>query len=153
MLPIIGWAVALIGSLAAFAFIQDATVVWVSLWVAAGAFAALVTSVLNLPFVFQLIVFLLVMGIFLFLLRPSFRKRFPIAVQPTNADLLLGQYAPVTAAIDNLAGVGQVKINGMEWSARSTDGQPIEEGTVVCIHHIEGVKLMVFPVVDDFNLD
>jgi membrane protein implicated in regulation of membrane protease activity len=153
MLPIIGWAVALIGSLAAFAFIQDATVVWVSLWVAAGAFAALVTSVLNLPFVFQLIVFLLVMGIFLFLLRPSFRKRFPITVQPTNTDLLLGQYAPVTAAIDNLAGVGQVKVNGMEWSARSTDGQPIEEGTVVCIHHIEGVKLFVFPVVDDFNLD
>lgn len=153
MLPIIGWAVALIGSLAAFAFIQDATVAWVSLWVAAGAFAALVTSVLNLPFVFQLIVFLLVMGIFLFLLRPSFRKRFPIAVQPTNTDLLLGKYAPVTAAIDNLAGVGQVKVDGMEWSARSTDGQPIEEGTVVCIHHIEGVKLMVFPVVDDFNLD
>ena len=153
MLPIIGWTVALILSLAAFAFIQDATVVWISLWVAAGAFAGLVTSVLNLPFIFQIIVFLLVTGIFIFLLRPSFRKRFPIAVQPTNTDMLLGMYVPVTVAIDNLNGVGQVKVNGMEWSARSTDGQPIEEGTVVCIHHIEGVKVFVFPVVDDFNLD
>ena len=153
MLPIIGWAVALVASLAAFAFIQDASIVWISLWVAAGAFAGLVTSVLNLPFVFQLIVFLLVVGIFVFLLKPSFRKRFPIAVQPTNTDLLLGKYVPVTITIDNLAGVGQVKVDGMEWSARSTDGQPIEEGTVVCIHHIEGVKVFVFPVVDDFNLD
>ena len=153
MLPIVGWSIALVLALGAFAFIQDATVVWVSLLISAGAFAGLVTSVLDLPFVFQLIVFMLVSGIFIFLLKPSLRKRFPVAVQPTNADLLLGMYVPVTIAIDNVAGVGQVKVNGIEWSARSTDGQPIEEGTVVCIHHIEGVKVMVYPVVDDFNLD
>ena len=153
MLPIIGWSVALVLALGAFAFIQDATVVWVSLLISAGAFAGLVTSVLDLPVVFQLIVFMLVSGIFIFLLKPSLRKRFPVTVQPTNADLLLGMYVPVTIAIDNVAGVGQVKVNGIEWSARSTDGQPIEEGTVVCIHHIEGVKVMVYPVVDDFNLD
>jgi membrane protein implicated in regulation of membrane protease activity len=146
MLPIIGWIAALVLSLAAFAFIQDATVVWVSLWVAAGAFAGLVTSVLNLPFIFQLIVFLLVTGIFIFLLKPSFRKRFPIAVQPTNTDLLLGKYAPVTIAIDNVAGVGQVKVDGMEWSARSTDGSCIEPGAEIRVDRIEGVKVFVSPL-------
>lgn len=153
MLPIIGWTLALVASLAVFFFMQEASLVWVSLWIAAGAFAGLVTSVLNLPFIFQLFVFLLITGIFTFLLRPSIRKRFPIPVIPTNTEALIGKYAPVTVAIDNITGAGQVKLDGMEWSARSTDGQPIEEGTVVCVHHIEGVKLIVFPVVDDFNLD
>lgn len=153
MLPIIGWTLALLASLAAFFFIQEASIVWVSLWIAAGSFAGLVCSVLNLPFIFQLFVFLLITGIFCFLLRPSVRKRFPIAVTPTNIDAIVGKYAPVTVAIDNIVGAGQVKLDGMEWSARSTDGQPIEEGTVVCVHHIEGVKLFVFPVVEDFNLD
>ena len=131
MLPIIGWTLALLASLAAFFFIQEASVVWVSLWIAAGSFAGLVCSVLNLPFIFQLFVFLLITGIFCFLLRPSVRKRFPIAVTPTNIDAIVGKYAPVTVAIDNIVGAGQVKLDGMEWSARSTDGQPIEEGTVV----------------------
>ncbi len=153
MLEIIGWTLALVAALAVFFFMQEASLVWVSLWIAAGAFAGLVTSVLSLPFVFQLFVFLLITGIFIFLLRPSIRKRFPIAVIPTNTDALIGKYAPVTVAIDNITGAGQIKVDGMEWSARSTDGQPIEEGTVVCIHHIEGVKMIVFPVVDDFNLD
>ena len=153
MLPIIGWALAMLGSLAVFFFVQEASLVWVSLWIAAGSFAGLVCSVLNLPFIFQLFVFLLITGIFCFLLRPSIRKRFPLQVIPTNVNALIGKYAPVTVAIDNIVGAGQVKIDGMEWSARSTDGQPIEEGTVVCVHHIEGVKVFVFPVVDDFNLD
>ena len=78
MLPIIGWALAMLGSLAAFFFVQEASVVWVSLWIAAGSFAGLVCSVLNLPFIFQLFVFLLITGIFCFLLRPSIRKRFPL---------------------------------------------------------------------------
>ena len=127
--------------------------VWLSIWMAAASLGALIFSVLPVPFVLQFVVFLLVLGIFLFLLKPSIRKRFPIRVQPTNANMILGKYAPVTIAIDNIAGCGQIKFNGMEWTARSTDGQPIEAGAVVCVHHIEGVTAYVFPIAEDFTLD
>ena len=153
MLWTIGWALALVVSTAAFLFIENATVAWISIWLAAGSLGALVLSLLSLPFVLQLLVFFLIVGIFLFLMKPSIRKRFPVRVQPTNADMILGKYAPVTVAIDNIIGCGQIKIGGMEWSARSTDGQPIEEGTVVCVHHIEGVKAFVFPIAEDLTLD
>ena len=153
MLWTIGWAAALVVSLAAFLFVENATIVWISIWLAAGSLAALVLSLLSLPLVLQLLVFLLVVGIFLFLMKPSIRKRFPIRIQPTNADMILGKYAPVTIAIDNIAGTGQIKVDGMEWTARSTDGQPIEEGAVVCVHHFEGVKAFVFPIAEDYTLD
>ena len=149
----IGWALALVVSAAAFLFIENAAVAWISIWLAAGSLAALVLSLLSLPFILQILIFILIVDIFLFLMKPSIRKRFPVRVQPTNADMILGKYAPVTVAIDNIAGCGQIKVNGMEWSARSTDGQPIEEGTVVCVHHIEGVKAFVFPIAEDITLD
>lgn len=153
MISTIGWALALVVSAAAFLFVENATIVWISIWMAAGSLAALVLSLLSLPFILQILIFILIVGIFLFLMKPSIRKRFPVRVQPTNADMILGKYAPVTAAIDNIVGCGQIKIGGMEWTARSTDGQPIEEGTVVCVHHIEGVKAFVFPIAEDITLD
>ena len=45
--------------------------------------------------------------------------------------------------IDNLAQTGQVRINDIEWTARSADDEKIGEGTVVAIEEIRGVKLIV----------
>ena len=46
--------------------------------------------------------------------------------------------------INNLLGVGQVIINGMEWSARARDNsEKISVGEVVVIRDIRGVKLIV----------
>ena len=149
----LGWAAALVLCIAVFLLVENATVVWFSIWLAAASLAALIFSVLPVPFVLQFVVFLLVLGIFLFLLKPSIRRRFPSKIHATNADRILGKYAPVTIAIDNVAGTGQIKVDGMEWTARSTDGQPIEEGAVVCLHHIDGVTVYVFPVVEDYTLD
>ena len=57
---------------------------------------------------------------------------------------IVGKKAIVTATIDNLKAVGQVTVNGMEWSARSTaDTVVIPEGAVVYIVAINGVKLIV----------
>lgn len=149
----LGWAAALVLCIAVFLLVENAAVVWIAIWLAAASLGALIFSVLPVPFVLQFIVFLLVLGIFLFLLKPSIRKRFPARVRATNADRVLGKYAPVTVAVDNVAGLGQIRVNGMEWTARSTDGQPIEEGAVVCVHHIEGVTAYVFPVVEDYTME
>lgn len=125
----------------------------VSLFFIAGAVAALVLSLVQVPEILQGVVFFLIAGIAFFLLRPMIRKNVPLKLQFTNIEAIPGKYAPVTIAIDNVAGVGQIKMDGMEWSARSTDGQPIEEGTVVCVHHVEGCKAFVFPVAEEFTAE
>ena len=50
----------------------------------------------------------------------------------------------MTQKIDNLAQTGQVKINDVEWLARSfSDEGKIPENTVVVIREIHGVTLYV----------
>lgn len=61
----------------------------------------------------------------------------------TNAEGILGKEAIVTANIDNLKGTGQITLDGMDWTARTRDGQTIQKGSVVRILAIEGVKVIV----------
>ena len=62
----------------------------------------------------------------------------------TNANSLIGKKAVVIQEIDNLAQTGQVRINDIEWTARSVDDEAkIEKDTIVEIREIQGVKLIV----------
>ena len=63
--------------------------------------------------------------------------------QPTNADRVIGRSCVVTERIDNLAETGAVSVDGKVWTARSENGQPIEQGAVVVAKQIQGVKLIV----------
>ena len=58
-------------------------------------------------------------------------------------DSKIGKQAIVTERIDNLIGEGRIVTDGMEWTARGLDSSVIEEGTVVTIEKIEGVKAIV----------
>ena len=60
-------------------------------------------------------------------------------------DSVIGSQGYVTAAIDNASAVGQVKLGGMEWSARSSSGDPLPVCTLVKVDRIEGVKVFVSP--------
>ena len=52
-----------------------------------------------------------------------------------------------TATALNVAyGTGTVKLDAMEWTARSASGEPIEVGKLVKVERIEGVKAFVSPV-------
>ena len=48
--------------------------------------------------------------------------------------------------ISNIAALGQVQINGVEWTARSTTNSHIPAGTLVRVDRIEGVKVFVTAV-------
>ena len=65
----------------------------------------------------------------------------------TNIDSIIGQTGRVIAKIDNAQASGYVTVNGVEWAARSVDGSVLDIDTMVCIKAIEGVKLIVEPVV------
>ena len=65
-------------------------------------------------------------------------------VEKSNAESLLGKRAVVIQPVNNLAQTGQVRINDIEWTARTADdGEEIPTGAVVEIEEIRGVKLIV----------
>ena len=58
-------------------------------------------------------------------------------------DSLAGEQGVVAERINNLDGTGKVKLNDVFWTARSEDGSIIEQGAVVQIVRVDGVKLIV----------
>jgi len=124
---------------------EAATVTVISLWFAAGSLAAMAVSLLGAGIWLQAAVFLAVSAIALTALRPLVRKYLTPKLTATNIDSVIGSVGIVTAAIDNIAASGQVKLNGMEWTARSTSGNPIAQGIRVKVDRIEGVKVFVSP--------
>lgn len=118
----------------------------VSVWFATGALAATIASLLGAQLWLQITLFFVVSVALLIALWPLTKKVLRPEVVPTNVDSLIGAEGYVTAPVDNRSGVGQIKLGGMEWTARSTTGEPIEAGTLVKVDRIEGVKAFVTPV-------
>ena len=115
-----------------------------TVWFAGGALVATLASLLHLPVILQIILFLVVSALLLYFTRPVAVKYFNKDRVRTNAESLVGRQAIVISEIDNLQGIGQVTINGMEWTARSImDDHIIEPGEVVIVRGINGVKLLV----------
>ena len=125
------WLVALV----LFILIEIATMGLTTIWFAGGALVAVIASALGLPLVVQIVLFFAVSFVLLYFTRP-------MAV--TNAESLVGRQAIVISEIDNLQGIGQVTVGGMEWSARTAEaGVRLDVGSVVNIIAINGVKLIV----------
>ena len=136
------WLVLLI----VFLVVEATTVTLVSLWFAAGALLALLVSFFGAAIWLQVLIFLAGSSIALAALRPMARKYIKPKVTATNVDAVIGSTGLVTVAVDNVTAAGQVKLGAMVWSARSTSGDPIPEGTLVRADRIEGVKVFVSPV-------
>ncbi len=115
-----------------------------TIWFAGGALAATLASLIGLPLAIQIILFLVVSGLLLFFTRPIAVKYFNKDRVRTNAESLVGRQAIVISEIDNLQGIGQVNVGGMEWSARTRDENvTLPVGAVVIVLAIDGVKLIV----------
>ena len=132
--------------LVVFLIVEASTVTVVSLWFAAGSLIALAASVLGAPLWLQVLLFLAVSAITLTALRPVVRKFVHPKLTATNVDSVIGSTGLVTASVDNVSAVGQVKLGAMYWTARSTSGAPIPEGTLIRVDRIEGVKVFVSPL-------
>lgn len=118
----------------------------VSLWFAAGSLVALAAYLLGAPLWLQITLFLLVSCLLLVSLWPLSKKYLTPKLSATNVDSIIGSTGIITAAVDNVKAEGQAKLGTMEWTARSTTGDPISQGTLVKVDRIEGVKVFVTPV-------
>ena len=126
-----------------FIIAEATTVTLVSIWFAVGALGAILIALLGGGLTLQVTVFLALAIVLLIFLRGAVRKRFAPRITRTNVDSVIGATGIVVTPVNNIAALGQVQINGVEWSARSTDGSHIGAGTLVKVDKIEGVKVFV----------
>ena len=137
---VIFWLVAMV----ALIVIELATLGLTTIWFACGALVAVVAAALDAPLLLQILMFIVVSFAVLLAVRPIAVKYFNKDRTRTNIESMIGRQAIVVGEIDNMQGIGQVSVNGMEWSARSTINElKIAVGHVVVIRAVDGVKLIV----------
>lgn len=123
--------------------IEAATVQLVTIWFAVGAVGGLIACACGLQLWAQILIFAVVSALVLAITRPLVKKFTKAGKKPTNADRYIGEIAVVTEDIDNELGRGAAKIGGLEWTARTIDGQKAIKDEKVKIEAIEGAKLLV----------
>ncbi len=134
------WVVALV----VFLIVEAVTAGLVSIWFVFGSLVALICAALGAAVWLQIFWFVIVSVATLVLTRPLVKRYVDSRSVATNADRSIGRAAVVTERIDNLAATGAVKLDGVVWTARSTDdADAIETGERVTVRAIEGVKLIV----------
>lgn len=121
------------------------TVSFLLFWPGIGAFIAFITSLITDSITIQIGVFVVSSTLMIIFTKPLAKKIFQNKDDTKmNSDSLIGKTGLVVKEIYNLESRGQIKINGELWSAFSSNpAQIIEEGAVVVIEDIEGVKLKV----------
>ena len=134
------WVVAIV----VFLIVEAVTAGLVSIWFVFGSLVALICAALGAAVWLQIFWFVIVSVATLVLTRPLVKRYVDSRSVATNADRSIGRAAVVTERIDNLAATGAVQLDGVVWTARSTDDAvAIETGERVTVRAIEGVKLIV----------
>ncbi|MBO4982937.1 MAG: NfeD family protein [Clostridia bacterium] len=127
--------------------IELSTTQLISLWFSIGAaITAIVKVVFNdIGIIWQVVIFAVVSLALLIATRPLVKRFLSKKGEgnKTNLDLIIGKEAIVTEEIDNIKAQGSVKINGLIWSARSSDEGVIPTDAIVIIEEINGNKAIV----------
>ena len=134
-----------LGILAILLVIEAITVGLTTVWFAGGALVACIASWLGGGIVVQLLLFFGVSVVLLIFTRPLAVRYMNKGVEKDQCREPSGKKrAVVIQPVNNLAQTGQVRINDIEWTARTADdGEEIPTGAVVEIEEIRGVKLIV----------
>ena len=144
MIPPSGTIAFWVAALVVFLIVEAVTAGLVSIWFVFGSRVALICAALGAAVWLQIFWFVIVSVATLVLTRPLVKRYVDSRSVATNADRSIGRAAVVTERIDNLAATGAVKLDGVVWTARSTDDAvAIETGERVTVRAIEGVKLIV----------
>lgn len=144
MIPPSGTIAFWVAALVVFLIVEAVTAGLVSIWFVFGSLVALICAALGAAVWLQIFWFVIVSVATLVLTRPLVKRYVDSRSVATNADRSIGRAAVVTERIDNLAATGAVQLDGVVWTARSTDDAvAIETGERVTVRAIEGVKLIV----------
>lgn len=133
-----------LGLLAVLLIIEAITAGLTTIWFAGGALVAAVASYFGAGMMVQILIFLCVSLVLVIFTRPLAMKYMNKETEKTNVNSLLGKTAVVIQEIDNLAQTGQIRINDIEWMARTSSNDiKIPLNAIVTIEEVQGVKLIV----------
>ena len=133
------WLVVVAVMLVIEIFTMGLTTIWFSL----GAVAAAIAAALGAPLWVQILLFSVVSVLIMLLVRPFAMKVMDKSRTKTNIEEVIGEQAEVIEDIDNQRERGKVRYRGVEWMARSVDGNKIAVGEMVMVESVAGVKLIV----------
>ena len=115
----------------------------IAIWFIPGAIISTILNYIGLDIIWQIIIFLVITLIGIFLLRRLLVAYTRGHETKTNVEAIIGEKCVVTERISNLAGCGQVKVHGQIWSARGCfEDDEFEVDEVLNIVAIEGVKVI-----------
>ena len=114
-----------------------------TIWFGIGAIGAAVVAWMGYGIWVQLFVFAVLSVIAMAVFRPIAVRYLNRDKEKTNVEDVVGKIVVVTKEIDNEQATGEVRLNGIEWTARSEDGRVIPKEDKVTVVSVEGVKLIV----------
>lgn len=116
-------------------------------WFMVGALITMLFTFIIKNFIIQLAIFVISSTILLFATKPFVEKFQKSSTNyQTSSSSIQGSTAKVVSEINPDEAKGQIKVNGEVWSAKSSNGTIIPEGTNVTVEKIEGVKAIVTPI-------
>lgn len=117
----------------------------ISIWFSLAAFIMCPISLLNLPIYLQIIIFIALSVVSMFLLKGVYEKKIkPQHVLKDNLqDKLVSQTGIVTTTIDNSKNEGQIIVGDVYWKATSLNDDIIEKDSKVSIIKIENMRAYV----------
>lgn len=139
-LDMLFWA----GMIVLFILIEVAIPALISIWFVFGALAAFGMAAWGADFLIQCGVFTAV-SVILFVATRPFVRWIRKPKIPTNADRIPGMEGIVLTELGNPLQEGRVQVNGLDWSARMSDGSRLAPGTPIVVDRLEGVTLYVSP--------
>ncbi len=114
-------------------------------WLGIAALIVCVLSLFVTNVYIQMTVFVILSGLLLLLTRP-FVEKFVTKNEKkviTNAYSIIGKNAKVIKASDSVTKFSQIKIGTETWTAKTNDDSILQEGDLVKVENIDGVKAIV----------
>lgn len=137
---VLGWAIAFLVFAVAEAVTFNALV---SIWFAIAALLAMFAALAGLSFIWQLVIFVVGSTLLLAATRSLVKRMKKNKAPDPNEDYDIGKSAVVIEALCSRTGEGRVKLDGVDWAARSENGDDIAKGEVVTVKKVDGAKLIV----------
>ena len=122
------------------------TVGFLLFWFGIASLISMVVSFFTSNIIIQMVIFLISSVILIFATKPFVKKFMNKNNIATNAYSLIGKTGLVIQEINNLKGIGQIKVGGEVWTAQSEDNSIIPINTEIELTKIDGVKAIVKPI-------
>ena len=129
--------------------VEAMTIALVSIWCGISALIMIFLSRTEMPFKWQLLVFLLISVVLILFTRPFFVKKLKLGKNKMNAEAIEGTKMKVIDPITQFQ-KGTVKAqNGVVWNAESGTEEPLESGDICIVKSVKGNTLVVQKVKED----